>query len=178
VISFPDSGCLDIRNIRASYSRSENGATSLDGELPSGSVIPRQNRILPFATPGRNLSFWNLVPKLTIGGTPIPFPPPSPQITPIYAFLCQSMSSYGDRSRTTRDNSSVRIRVCHESHSSYGIPPGRGTLDSPVLNARYPISAWRLKACIDGQNNVTDGSLCHVLNLELGQLIPIQMHMA
>jgi hypothetical protein len=158
VISFPDSGCLDIRNVRASYSKSESGATGLDGELPSGSVIPRQNRILPFATPGRNLSFWNSVPKLTIGGTPIPFPPPSPQITPVYAFLCQSMSSYGDRSRTTRDNSSVRIRVCHESHSSYGIPPGRGTLDSPVLNARYPISAWRLKACVDGQNMLQTGA--------------------
>jgi hypothetical protein len=52
------------------------------GKIPSGSVIPRQNRILPSATPGRNFAFCAAFPKFTIGGTPIPFPPPRPQFTP------------------------------------------------------------------------------------------------
>lgn len=54
---------------------------------------------------------------------------------------------YGGIMRTTRPSSSVRINVCHESHSSCEILPGSVILGRPVLRAKYPSSACRLKAC-------------------------------
>ena len=54
--------------------------------------MPRQNLILPLATPGRNLFFCNSVPKFTIGGTPIPLLPAKPQFTPVYPYSHISIS--------------------------------------------------------------------------------------
>lgn len=65
------------------------------GVVPSGSVIPRQNLILPSATPGRNLDFCSGVPKFTIGGTPIPLPPPRLQFTPEYPYLVSCIQVWG-----------------------------------------------------------------------------------
>lgn len=122
------------------------GIVKRDGEIPSGSVMPRQNLRVPSATPGRNFAFWAAVPKWTIGGTPMLFPPPRPQRTPVTPldFSLGFHIKRGKAGHTTREISSVKTRVCHESHSLALIPPGNGT-SKPVTRARYPREACLLK---------------------------------
>jgi hypothetical protein len=56
---------------------------------------------------------------------------------------------------TTRDSSSVAIKVCHESHSANGIPPGRGESKIPAPKAKYPSSACLLNAYVMDQHDGT-----------------------
>lgn len=57
-VAFADGGRFDVCNVGTSCEICQWRCYQVDGPgLPSGSVIPRQNLIVPFATPGRNLSF-------------------------------------------------------------------------------------------------------------------------
>ena len=77
------SSCGDPSNIRPScYSQLATIPRQREKSLPSGSVTPKQNLVLPLSISGKNRLFCSSFPKLITGGPPIEFPHPSAQITP------------------------------------------------------------------------------------------------
>lgn len=128
-------------------SRAIQGGTRF---IPSGSVIPKQKRMLPSATPGKKRSFCSLVPKFTIGGTPMPLPPPSPHKTPVYPF------SYVR-------NRNQRLFRWGPNHSCELIRDNQSMPVIPILQWNVAWKSYVVKFCMQGmeaQLGVSFKSLC------------------